>query len=182
MELQEEKDFIARCKKDLPNMLMVGGINYKLQAHGLLSGSFRISYGEFDGDCFIWGNKPIDLFYSTSNEPQLIQKGAELGGGLIYKTNIDTIISDCLEKLKEWHKGLYTTLDEIVPREMQFQRELSSLLNKYSKENGCNTPDFLLANYLIGCLHAFNSVVNAREDWYGRAGKDIPKSDTDGLR
>ena len=43
MELQEEKNFVLRCEKDLPKMLMVDGVNYKLDAHGLLVGGFRIS-------------------------------------------------------------------------------------------------------------------------------------------
>ena len=36
MELHEEKNFVLRCEKDLPKMLMVDGVNYKLHAHGLL--------------------------------------------------------------------------------------------------------------------------------------------------
>lgn len=52
-----------------------------------------------------------------------------------------------------------------------FERELSSLLNKYSKENDSNTPDFILARYISGCLRLFNATVNARSDWYGRHDK-----------
>ena len=36
MELQEEKDHVLRCEKDLPKMLMVDGVNYKLHAHCLV--------------------------------------------------------------------------------------------------------------------------------------------------
>ncbi len=45
--------------------------------------------------------------------------------------------------------------------------------------NGSNTPDFLLASYLTGCLHTFNSIVNAREEWYGRGEKRKEKDITD---
>ena len=181
MELQEEKDFVLRCEKDLPKMLMVDGINYKLQAHGLLGGGFRISYGEFDGVCFNWENKPIDLFYNIVEilPPTKEYKECELQDASIYKTNIDDVISDCLDKLKIWHNGLYAELNEIVPRETQFHRELTSLLNRYSKENGSNTPDFLLASYLTGCLRTFNSIVNSREEWYGRVEKRKEKDITD---
>lgn len=51
--------------------------------------------------------------------------------------------------------------------EMDFKAELSSLINRHSQENGSNTPDFLLAEYLNDCLKAFNSAVSARESWYG---------------
>jgi hypothetical protein len=37
-----------------------------------------------------------------------------------------------------------------------------------SAENGSNTPDFILAQYLTSCLAAFDEAVNAREKWYGR--------------
>ena len=48
-----------------------------------------------------------------------------------------------------------------------FVSELTSLLNRHSKENGSGTPDFILAEYLWGCLSHFNAAVNRREAWYG---------------
>lgn len=47
-----------------------------------------------------------------------------------------------------------------------FKNELKALLNKYSKENGSNTPDFLLADYLVECLKIFDSITNERTAWY----------------
>ncbi len=55
--------------------------------------------------------------------------------------------------------------------EIDFQRELTQLINKYSIENYSNTPDFILAEYLINCLEAYNNAVNKREKWYGRENK-----------
>lgn len=49
-----------------------------------------------------------------------------------------------------------------------FAEELRASINRCSEENGCNTPDFMLAEYLISCLDAFNKAVNQREKWYGR--------------
>lgn len=46
--------------------------------------------------------------------------------------------------------------------------ELSDLLNRYSVENESNSPDFLLANYLLGQLSVLAGFVRAREKWYGR--------------
>jgi hypothetical protein len=54
-----------------------------------------------------------------------------------------------------------------------FKKELAQLINKYSRENGSNTPDWILAEYLVHCLNAWNSSVNARERWYGRHGDSI---------
>ena len=49
---------------------------------------------------------------------------------------------------------------------MDFKKELESLINKHSKENGSNTPDFILAEYLNNCLENFNHIITAREKWY----------------
>ncbi len=51
----------------------------------------------------------------------------------------------------------------------EFVKELKHLINRYSQENGSNTPDFVLAEYLNDCLSAFDKAVNTREKWYGRA-------------
>lgn len=48
------------------------------------------------------------------------------------------------------------------------ESELRSVLNSYSAENSSDTPDFILAEYITGCLDAFNQAVRAREKWYGR--------------
>ena len=48
----------------------------------------------------------------------------------------------------------------------ELRDELSSLINKYYEENESNTPDFILAQYLLDCLDAFNVGVNARTEWY----------------
>lgn len=49
-----------------------------------------------------------------------------------------------------------------------FQRELAALINKYSMENGSDTPDFILADYLCGCLKTFERCNQRREGWFGR--------------
>jgi hypothetical protein len=53
-------------------------------------------------------------------------------------------------------------------KQTQFEAELASLLNKYSLENGSNTPDFLLAEFLTQCLAAWDICNAKREAWYGR--------------
>lgn len=50
-----------------------------------------------------------------------------------------------------------------------FEDELSELINKYSLERESNTPDFILAQYLCSCLQTFNTAVQQRETWCGRA-------------
>lgn len=49
-----------------------------------------------------------------------------------------------------------------------FATELQSLVNRHSVENASNTPDFILAQYIAGCLATFATAVQQRETWYGR--------------
>ena len=46
--------------------------------------------------------------------------------------------------------------------------KIRKAINQCSAENGSNTPDFILADYLVNCLLAFDSAVNSRERWYSR--------------
>jgi hypothetical protein len=54
----------------------------------------------------------------------------------------------------------------------QFAVELGALINHHSLENGSNTPDFILADYLVKCLVSFNGTLVQRAHWYGR--QDYP--------
>ena len=50
---------------------------------------------------------------------------------------------------------------------MTFEKELREIINRYSQENPSNTPDFILAQFLVSCLAAWNTGVQQRETWYG---------------
>jgi hypothetical protein len=53
----------------------------------------------------------------------------------------------------------------------EFEKQLEHIINCHSIENESNTPDFILAEYLRGCLDVFAKTVTAREKWYGREPK-----------
>lgn len=53
--------------------------------------------------------------------------------------------------------------------DVEFEREMCSLINRHNRESGSNTPDYILASYLMQCLGAFEQASNAREKWYGHA-------------
>ena len=48
-----------------------------------------------------------------------------------------------------------------------FKRELTTLLNRYSIENNSDTPDFILAEYILKSLEAFETATKIRDEWYG---------------
>ena len=58
---------------------------------------------------------------------------------------------------------------------MSFEDSLRDLINRHSEENESNTPDWILRNFIVSALIAFNEWVNARDKWYGinpEPGKD----------
>ncbi len=56
----------------------------------------------------------------------------------------------------------------MLHNDSEFTKKLTNLLNCTSQENGSNTPDFILAEYLRDCLDVFNNTLQKREKWYGR--------------
>ena len=54
----------------------------------------------------------------------------------------------------------------------QFRAELENLINCQSMENGSDTPDFILADYLVASLDIFDAAMQAREKWYGRGRRE----------
>lgn len=54
------------------------------------------------------------------------------------------------------------------PQTQDLERDIAAALNRVCAENASNTPDFILAQFLIGCLAAWNAGVQQRETWYGR--------------
>jgi hypothetical protein len=55
---------------------------------------------------------------------------------------------------------------------LKFSRELEHLINRYSIENGSDTPDFILCKYLIDCLHAYEQAIVLRNKWFQSGFKD----------
>ena len=61
---------------------------------------------------------------------------------------------------------------EKTVREMAaFKKDLCITLNQHSMENGSDTPDYVLAEYLVGCLIAFNVATKDRTEWYHESHK-----------
>lgn len=46
---------------------------------------------------------------------------------------------------------------------MTFNEELKDLINRHSIETGSNTPDYILVEFLTGCLREFDHAVRLRE-------------------
>jgi len=78
-----------------------------------------------------------------------------------------------LDKFLEEH-GFPAPEDEV--REQQpvmavdssdLRSDLTTLLNKYNREDVSNTPDYILRDFLWDCLKAFEAGVHNRDQWHG---------------
>lgn len=55
----------------------------------------------------------------------------------------------------------------------KFRKDLETIINQNSMENGSDTPDFILADYLYDCLENFNKTSNKRNNFYTKSFKVI---------
>lgn len=59
--------------------------------------------------------------------------------------------------------GLDPSVEE-APRTLA--QDLTQVINRHSAENGRDTPDWILGNFLLGCLESFNVASRARDKWW----------------
>jgi hypothetical protein len=48
-------------------------------------------------------------------------------------------------------------------KDIAFIKEVATIINKHSMENRSNTPDYILAEYLLGCLTVYENTVVSRD-------------------
>lgn len=44
--------------------------------------------------------------------------------------------------------------------------EIKDAINRHSRENVSDTPDWILAQFLIGCLETFEHAQRKRDEWH----------------
>ena len=49
----------------------------------------------------------------------------------------------------------------------ELREKLSVLLNQHCRENCSNTPDFILAQYMLDTMDACDKAIKLRDQWYG---------------
>lgn len=59
---------------------------------------------------------------------------------------------------------------------MSLGKKLEKILNNHCAENESDTPDFILAEYLLDCLAAFDKATNRRTKWYSPNVDDFSNS------
>lgn len=63
-------------------------------------------------------------------------------------------------------------------RDLALRQDLSKVINMHNRENGSDTPDFILAAHLSDCLEVFDKTVGRRKAWYSSGSVEgIPASE-----
>jgi hypothetical protein len=75
--------------------------------------------------------------------------------------------STSLEETRVIDEELVGESDVATSAPSQFRKELETLINSTSRESGSDTPDYVLADFLDGCLIAFDAAVKRRDRYYG---------------
>lgn len=70
------------------------------------------------------------------------------------------------EELTSTEQSAFRLDPNYVGPPSEFEKGLISLINKHSIEGRSETPDFVLAKYLEGCLTNFAVAVLRRDQWY----------------
>lgn len=93
----------------------------------------------------------------------------------VYPT-IEETISANKDRAAETEYGFRIIEAEPVQKEEQttesesfLSKDLAALLNGYSQENASGTPDFILAEYLLGALHLYETTIIKRAQWRGES-------------
>lgn len=47
----------------------------------------------------------------------------------------------------------------------EFVREIAAVCNRFSVENRSDTPDYMLAEFMTGCLNVYENTLCARAEW-----------------
>ena len=88
------------------------------------------------------------------------------GDKLASYANTNELLLKQNDELRDKVKMIKASRKMIAMDEKSFDTLLTELINRFSKESGSNTPDFILAKYLTETLAAFDKATTTREGWF----------------
>lgn len=79
-----------------------------------------------------------------------------------------TVLLSALRELAALREGADALAEaqRIYPDPVTFPDKIRRAINSCSKENASDTPDFILADYLVACLDAYSETVKRRDKWF----------------
>lgn len=79
----------------------------------------------------------------------------------------DEIIAQCAALAIDMYKDAGPLPESETYVRPGFEKELESLINRYSMESGSNTPDYIIVEYMKNSLENFHHATRLRDNWYG---------------
>ena len=84
---------------------------------------------------------------------------------------VQSVLMDIVEQQqKEWDelKNKREIMEEVMKTREDLAKKIRFVLNCASREGCTDTPDFILAEYMLSALECFETACRDREKWYGR--------------
>jgi hypothetical protein len=118
----------------------------------------------------LFRNEPLKISYYTPHKNEWTERAMPPLHLLCYMGSWH-LIAFCT--VFPAHAGMNRIKNKKGEKKMErteFERELEGLIHKYSLQSKPDTPDFMLAEYLINCLNNFNVITRKRQRWYVNGG------------
>ena len=62
-------------------------------------------------------------------------------------------------------------------RRLAFKKDLSGLINAFGLDNDANTPDYILADYLMDCFNVYRATKEANDRWHSSEPQPRPETE-----
>lgn len=117
-----------------------------------------------------------NILFDGVNNPETLEEviGQAVGAGSVCWESMegtgvfkDDVARQIVEEVVEWINANYVRVTQEPPSTYPTPDvDIARVVNYYSLENGSNTPDWILAEFMLDVVNAFNKATNARTKWY----------------
>ena len=76
----------------------------------------------------------------------------------------ESVVEEATESQEEEPSLRGPKPDPEIQEESNFRKDLQCLINRHNRESDSDTPDFILADYLLDCLEAFDKATRHRTE------------------
>lgn len=109
------------------------------------------------------GRRLMAALVMLTQAPEVNTQSGDINGKLTHPDDMLAHVEALAIKMYPEHNSIP------INQPVSFERAIAQTINKYSRENDSNTPDFILASICTHALFSFNEATKNREKWYGKA-------------
>jgi len=106
----------------------------------------------------------LNHLIKTGDYKEVFRKGEEdAPDNTLYFSSWKLSNGDIKERFIIYGCNIQYQINKKENMESFFKKELEKLINKFSEESESNTPDYILADYMAGCLENFSRIMKNRD-------------------